>query len=69
MLLVLSTFNVTVHLGTPRWVVGRAVAIYQAGVFGGLALGAWLWGVAAERRPKRRSDGLWQPTVERNSAP
>ncbi len=41
-LLVLSTFNVTVQLRTPRWVVGRAMAIYQAGVFGGLALGGWL---------------------------
>jgi MFS family permease len=47
-LLVLSTFNVTVQLRTPRWVVGRAMAIYQAGVFGGLALGGWLWGVVAE---------------------
>ncbi len=47
-LLVLSTFNVTVQLRTPRWVVGRAMAIYQAGVFGGLSLGAWLWGVVAE---------------------
>ena len=48
-LLVLSTFNVTVQLRSPRWVVGRAMAIYQAGVFGGLALGGWLWGVAADR--------------------
>jgi len=47
-LLVLSTFNVTVQLRTPRWVVGRAMAIYQAGVFGGLSLGGWLWGVVAE---------------------
>jgi hypothetical protein len=47
-LLVLSTFNVTVQLRTPRWVVGRALAIYQAGVFGGLSLGGWLWGVVAE---------------------
>ena len=47
-LLSLSTFNVTVQLRTPRWVVGRALAIYQASVFGGLALGGWLWGVVAE---------------------
>jgi predicted MFS family arabinose efflux permease len=47
-LLTLSTFNVTVQLRTPRWVVGRAMAIYQASVFGGLALGGWLWGVVAE---------------------
>lgn len=48
-LLVLSTFNVTVQLRSPRWVVGRAMAIYQAGAFGGLALGGWLWGVVATR--------------------
>jgi MFS family permease len=48
-LLVLSTFNVTVQLRSPRWVVGRAMAIYQAGAFGGLALGAWLWGFVATR--------------------
>ena len=48
-LLVLSTFNVTVQLRSPRWIVGRAMAIYQAGAFGGLALGAWLWGVVAAR--------------------
>ena len=45
----LSTFNVTVQLRAPRWVVGRAMAIYQAGVFAGLALGAWLWGILAEQ--------------------
>jgi MFS family permease len=54
-LLVLSTFNVTVQLRTPRWVVGRAMAIYQAGVFGGLALGAWLWGVVAQHYSVSRS--------------
>lgn len=46
--LALSLFNVTVQLSTPRWVVGRALAIYQTATFGGMALGAWLWGVAAE---------------------
>jgi len=46
--LALSTFNITVQLRTPRWVVGRAMAIYQASAFGGLALGGWVWGVVAE---------------------
>lgn len=46
--LALSLFNVTVQLSTPRWVVGRALALYQAATFGGMALGAWLWGLAAE---------------------
>lgn len=46
--LALSLFNVTVQLSTPRWVVGRALALYQTGVFGGMAGGSWAWGVIAE---------------------
>ncbi|TDT74269.1 putative MFS family arabinose efflux permease [Litoreibacter halocynthiae] len=44
----LSLFNVTIQLSTPRWVVGRAIALYQTGVFGGMAGGSWAWGVVAE---------------------
>ncbi|WP_073146096.1 MFS transporter [Litoreibacter ascidiaceicola] len=44
----LSLFNVTIQLSTPRWVVGRAIALYQTGVFGGMAGGSWAWGVMAE---------------------
>ncbi|MGR3572606.1 MFS transporter [Brevirhabdus sp.] len=43
----LSLFNVSVQLSTPRWVVGRALALYQTGVFGGMAGGSWLWGSLA----------------------
>jgi predicted MFS family arabinose efflux permease len=46
--LALSLFNVTVQLSTPRWVVGRALALYQTSAFGGMALGSWLWGAVAE---------------------
>lgn len=46
----LSLFNVTVQLSTPRWVVGRALSMYQTAVFGGMALGAWAWGLLAEAR-------------------
>lgn len=46
--LALSLFNITVQLSTPRWVVGRALAIYQTATFGGMALGSWVWGVVAE---------------------
>ena len=45
----LSTFNVTVQLSTPRWVVGRALALYQTATFGGMAMGSWIWGLLAER--------------------
>jgi hypothetical protein len=46
--LALSTFNVTVQTSSPRWVVGRTVAIYQMVTFGGLSLGSWLSGVVAK---------------------
>ena len=46
--LALSLFNVTVQLSTPRWVVGRALSLYQTATFGGMALGSWIWGVVAE---------------------
>ncbi|MBX3581976.1 MAG: MFS transporter [Rhizobiaceae bacterium] len=46
--LTLALFNVTVQLSTPRWVVGRAMSIYQMAIFGGMALGSWIWGMVAE---------------------
>lgn len=46
--LALSTFNVTVQMAAPRWVVGRAVALYQMAAFGGMALGSWIFGEVAE---------------------
>ncbi len=45
--LALSTFNVTVQMSAPRWVVARALSIYQMAAFAGLAAGSWLWGVVA----------------------
>jgi len=46
---VLALFNTTVQLSTPRWVVGRALSLYQTTTFGGIAGGSWLWGVTAEQ--------------------
>jgi MFS family permease len=40
----LATFNVTVQMSAPRWVVARALSLYQMATFGGLAVGSWLWG-------------------------
>ncbi|WEF24032.1 MFS transporter [Paracoccus sp. S3-43] len=45
--LALSLFNVTVQLSTPRWVVARALALYQTATFGGMAAGSWAWGAVA----------------------
>ncbi len=47
--LALSSFNATVQLSAPRWVVGRALALYQMATFGGMAFGSWIWGASAER--------------------
>ena len=44
----LSLFNVSVQLASPRWVVGRALSLYQTATFGGMAFGSWVWGLAAE---------------------
>lgn len=44
----LSLFNVTVQLSTPRWVVARALSLYQTATFGGMAVGSWVWGAAAD---------------------
>jgi hypothetical protein len=46
--LALSTFNVAVQLSAPRWVVARALSLYQTAAFAGIAVGSWLWGVVAE---------------------
>ncbi|WP_375287085.1 MFS transporter [Sphingomonas sp.] len=45
--LALSTFNVSVQLASPRWVVARALALYQMSAFGGMAVGSWLFGSIA----------------------
>ena len=48
--LALSSLNVTVQLSAPRWVVARALALYQMSAFGGMAAGGWLFGALAESR-------------------
>lgn len=49
----LSSFNASVQLGSPRWVVARTISIYQMTTFGGMALGSWGWGALAEERGVR----------------
>ncbi len=43
-----STFNIAVQMRTAFWVQARVLALYQTLVFGGMALGAWGWGVVAD---------------------
>jgi len=46
--LTLSTFNITVQMASPRWVMGRTIAVYQMMIFGGMAIGSWVWGLIAQ---------------------
>ncbi len=41
-----SLLNVGVQLSSPRWVTARALSLYSSALTGGIAIGAWLWGVA-----------------------
>ncbi|RYE00294.1 MAG: MFS transporter [Sphingomonadales bacterium] len=45
--LALSTFNVSVQMASPRWVVARALSLYQMSAFGGMAAGSWIFGMVA----------------------
>ncbi len=44
-----SLFNVTVQLSAPRWVLARALSLYQTAMFGGMTLGSWVWGLIADQ--------------------
>jgi MFS family permease len=46
--LTMSLFNVSIQLSSPRWVVGRALSLYQTATFGGMAVGSWIWGLSAD---------------------
>lgn len=41
-----SLQNVVVQLSAPRWVTARALSLYSSAMTGGVAIGAWIWGVA-----------------------
>lgn len=44
----LSTINIVVQMTAPPAVVGRCLALYHMHAFGGLAIGAYVWGSVAE---------------------
>ncbi|MGH6746076.1 MFS transporter [Novosphingobium sp.] len=46
--LILTTLNTAVQLRSPDEILGRCLSIYQAVTFGGMALGAWTWGMFAD---------------------
>ncbi|WZB64258.1 MFS transporter [Achromobacter xylosoxidans] len=41
---VLATYNTTVQMLVPDWVKARSLALYQTAIFGGLAVGSFMWG-------------------------
>ena len=45
---IVSILNATVQLSAPRWVVARALSLYQMATFSGMAGGAWLWGYVTQ---------------------
>lgn len=47
-ILVVSSLNVTVQMTSPRWVVGRSLALYRTSIFAGMAGGSWGWGILAQ---------------------
>jgi predicted MFS family arabinose efflux permease len=44
----MSTFNVVVQMAAADGFKGRAVSVYYVALFGGIALGSWIWGHVAE---------------------
>lgn len=44
----MSLINMTVQLSSPRWVIGRSIALFMTFIFGGMTLGSWAWGAVAE---------------------
>jgi MFS family permease len=44
----MTSLNVAMQLRSPEDILGRCLSIYQAITFGGMALGAWVWGMIAD---------------------
>ena len=47
-MLAMSSFNVVVQMAAADGFKGRAISIYYVALFGGIALGSWLWGHVGE---------------------
>jgi len=45
----MTSLNVSAQIAVPHWVTGRALAMYQFMVQGGIALGGLMWGAGASR--------------------
>jgi len=49
----MSTFNVVVQMAADATYKGRAISVYYVALFGGLALGSWIWGRVADQADVR----------------
>ena len=43
-----GSYNIEVQLAAPRWVAGRCLAVFQAAIAGGIAIGGIIWGEIAQ---------------------
>ncbi|MEP6869675.1 MAG: MFS transporter [Novosphingobium sp.] len=48
-ILTVAMLNVGVQMSVPRWVTARALSLFSSALTGGIAIGAWLWGVVASQ--------------------
>ena len=46
---VLTSLNVAMQMRSPDAILARCMSIYQAVAFGGMAVGAWIWGALADQ--------------------
>lgn len=46
-MLTIALFNISVQTSVPRWVTARALSLYSSFLTGGIAIGAWFWGIIA----------------------
>jgi MFS family permease len=47
--LIVSILNAAVQMSAPRWVLARALSLYQMATFAGMAGGSWTWGYVTGR--------------------
>jgi MFS family permease len=48
-LVTMAMMNVAVQMSAPRWVLGRALSLYQMSIFGAMAAGSWISGSLSEQ--------------------
>lgn len=46
--MILTSMNVAMQIRSPEAILGRCLSIYQAATFGGMAVGAYVWGLGAD---------------------